>query len=131
LGGRFFKGQKKRINKRKGELVMNQRLICYQLLVDVAKAMPGMIRTIPKGDNYLGLQLKRALSSAILNLAEGNGRYTTKERNRFFDFALGSISEVTGAIEFALAFGYMEPKLSQSILAKLRKSYFMIRKLKK
>ena len=110
---------------------MNQRLNCYNLLVDVAKAMPGVISRMPRGEGYLIDQLKRALVSAILNLAEGNGRYSTKERNRFFDFSLGSISESMGAIETAYAFGYITFEFSQKLLADLRKAYFMIRKLKK
>lgn len=38
-------------------------------------------------------QLLRAASSACLNLAEGNGRRTSKDRARFFQIALGSLRE--------------------------------------
>ena len=35
-------------------------------------------------------QLDRASSSIPLNIAEGNGKYTPKDRCRFFDIARGS-----------------------------------------
>jgi len=110
---------------------MNQRLECYRLLVDVAKAMPDLISRFPRGESYLIDQLKRALLSSILNLAEGNGRYSTKERNRFFDFSLASISEVTGCIEYAQAFRFINADTHVSLIDKLNKAYYMIRKLKK
>jgi len=110
---------------------MNQRLHCYQLLVDVAKAMPGLIAQIPKGENYLIDQLKRALSSAILNLAEGNGRFSQKDRNRFFVYSLGSISEVEGCLKFAQAFSLIDHDSSQCLINDLNKAYNMVRKLKK
>jgi len=110
---------------------MNQRLLCYRLLVDVAKAMPGLIARLPRGEGSLNDQLKRAMQSAILNLAEGNGRSSTKERNRFFDFSLGSISELSGGIDYAEACSLIDSELSHSLLYDLRKAYNMIRKLKK
>ncbi|MBI2091385.1 MAG: four helix bundle protein [Deltaproteobacteria bacterium] len=34
---------------------------------------------------YLSDQFKRATSSVVLNIAEGNGRLSPKERRRFFN----------------------------------------------
>ena len=110
---------------------MYQRLNCYTLLLDVAKAMPGLIAKIPRGDGFLINQLKRALTSAILNLAEGNGRYSIKERNRFFNISLGSIKEVMSAIEISSAYNYINLDYSESLLNNLGHAYNMIRKLKK
>ena len=110
---------------------MNQRLDCYRILVDVAKAMPSLIANLPKGEGYLIVQLKRAIASAILNLAEGNGRYSTNDRNRFFNISMGSISEVEGGVEIASAYGYFDIDISQKLLNDLRKAYNMIRKLKR
>ena len=57
----------------------HHKLKCYVLALDLAKVMPSLLRTWPF---YLSDQLKRALTSVILNIAEGNGRMTTKERKR-------------------------------------------------
>jgi four helix bundle protein len=110
---------------------MNQRLNCYNLLVDVAKAMPDLIHHLPRGESYLVDQLKRALASSILNLAEGNGRYSVKERNRFFDFSLGSIKEVMAVFDIIVSYRYIQYDYINPLLNNLTKSFNMIRKLKK
>lgn len=69
----------------------HERLKSYELMLDFAKKLPDMLKHLPRGNSYLEDQIKRALSSAILNLSEGNGRWGIKERNRFFDI-LGIVS---------------------------------------
>jgi len=93
--------------------------------------MPDLLSLIPRGEGYLVDQLKRALASALLNLAEGNGRSSTKDRNRFFDFSLGSIKESIAAIEYASALNSINLELVQNLIANLEHAYNMIRKLKK
>jgi four helix bundle protein len=44
--------------------------------------------------HFLQDQLLRASSSAALNLAEGYGKKTTKDRAKFFTIAMGSIREI-------------------------------------
>jgi len=85
----------------------HQRLHCYNLCLDVAKRMPQLIATWPTGSGYLVDQLKRALSSSILNIAEGNGRRSIKERRRFFDIAIGSTAESASILDIAMAYGYI------------------------
>ena len=48
---------------------------------------------------HLKDQLVRASSSVALNLHEGWGRRTTKDRTRFFSMALGSLREVQSIIK--------------------------------
>jgi four helix bundle protein len=43
-------------------------------------------------------QLDRASTSIPLNIAEGNGKYTPKDRCRFFDIAHGSALECAGGL---------------------------------
>jgi len=79
---------------------------------------------------YLKDQLERALSSAILNLAEGNGRKSTKERNRFFDISSASIDEITSIMDLFMVFGYISK--TECILSKnlLNRAVWYIKKLK-
>lgn len=44
-------------------------------------------------------QLDRASTSAVLNLAEGNGKRSRAERCRFFDIARGSAVECAGCLD--------------------------------
>ena len=48
-------------------------------------------------------QLDRASSSVPLNIAEGNGKYSTKDRCRFFDTAHGSALECAAALDVLVA----------------------------
>ena len=46
-----------------------------------------------------GSQINRAALSVCLNIAEAAGRYSDIEMCRFFDYSLGSISEVIACID--------------------------------
>jgi four helix bundle protein len=80
---------------------------------------------------YLQDQVCRALSSAILNLSEGNGRYSIKERNRFFDISLASIAEVASVIDIFVVYGFVSKIIGIESKNHLRRIYSLLRKLKK
>jgi four helix bundle protein len=48
-------------------------------------------------------QLDRASTSVSLNIAEGNGKYTPKDRCRFFDIAHGSALECAAGLDILVA----------------------------
>ena len=48
-------------------------------------------------------QLDRASTSVALNIAEGNGKYTLKDRCRFFDIAHGSALECAAGLDILVA----------------------------
>lgn len=108
----------------------HHRLKCYGRLLEVAKKVPSLIDTLPRGEGYIIDQFKRALASAILNLAEGNGRTSPKERNRFFDISLGSISETIACIEILESFNLVSADLVSELCSNLKIAYVMIRNLK-
>ncbi len=85
----------------------HDKLQCYQLAMVLAKEMPRMIENWPAGTSYLQDQLKRALSSIILNIAEGNGRITKPDRKRFFIIARGSTNEVAAILDVAYAYQWV------------------------
>jgi four helix bundle protein len=59
-----------------------------------------IVRRLPADIRYsLGSQLIRSALSIILNIAEGSGRGTDKELNRFFNIAIGSINEIIAALD--------------------------------
>lgn len=49
----------------------------------------------------LGSQLNRSASSIVLNIAEGSGKNSDKELNRFFDIAIGSVYETIAGLDIA------------------------------
>jgi four helix bundle protein len=48
-------------------------------------------------------QLDRASTSIVLNVAEGNGKYSEKDRCRFFDTANGSALECAAGLDILVA----------------------------
>ena len=109
----------------------HERLVCYRLLMEIAKKMPCLTNLLPRGEGYIIDQLKRALASSILNLCEGNGRQSQKERNRFFDISMASMSETSSAIDIISAYGYIPKQMADDIKILLIRAYSMVRKLKK
>ncbi len=51
------------------------------------------------GDRIMRDQFKRASLSIVLNIAEGYGRVTSKDRRRFFTIAFGSLRETQCLLE--------------------------------
>jgi four helix bundle protein len=47
--------------------------------------------------------LDRASTSIVLNIAEGNGKYSLKDRCRFFDIAHGSAVECAAGLDILVA----------------------------
>lgn len=65
----------------------------FSLLLKIVKKLPKEYRF------ELGSQIIRSGLSIILNIAEGSGKPTDKELNRYFDISLGSLYEVLAAID--------------------------------
>jgi four helix bundle protein len=53
-------------------------------------------------------QLDRASTSVPLNIAEGNGKFTSADRCHFFDIARGSALECAACLDVAVAKGFVE-----------------------
>ena len=67
------------------------------------------------------------MSSAALNLAEGNGkRSSPRERRRFFEISMGSISEVGACLDLALVFGLIDRSSQEALKSLLRAAYIKI-----
>lgn len=107
----------------------HHRLKAYCKLLDVAKRVPTLVRELPRGEGYLVDQFKRALSSAILNLSEGNGRIFIKERRRFFNISTASIAECLSCMDIFLSYNCISDSLHSDFCSDLKISYAMIRKL--
>jgi len=65
----------------------------FGLILKIVKKLPREFRF------ELGSQLIRSAFSIILNIAEGSGKTSDKELNRFIDISLGSISELLAAAD--------------------------------
>ena len=67
----------------------HERLHAYQKALAFAQWSEAILEGIPKSAAVFG-QLDRARTSIVLNIPEGNGRFTAPDRCKFFDIARGS-----------------------------------------
>ncbi len=61
-----------------------------------------LIQTFPRGFYFLADQLNRAALSIAANIAEGNGRFTVRDRKNFFGIARGSVQECVPLLELTV-----------------------------
>ena len=67
-----------------------------------------LLKKFPREEQYaLCDQLRRAVISVPSNVAEGLGRYSTKEQIHFFEIAYGSLREVDCQLDIACELGYI------------------------
>lgn len=65
----------------------------FALILKIVKKLPREYRF------ELGSQIIRSALSVILNIAEGSGKGSDKELNRFIDISLGSLNETLAAVD--------------------------------
>ena len=90
------------------ELFYYRRLDVYKDAKQLAINVNEALKSFPKEERYaLTNQLQRASTSVMFNIAEGFGRYSSKEGTHFLDIANGSLMEVSSQIELAEAYHYI------------------------
>jgi hypothetical protein len=61
-----------------------EKLLVYQKAMDFSDSVCAFTKTFPRGFYFLVDQLNRAALSIAANIAEGNGRFTIRDRKNFF-----------------------------------------------
>jgi four helix bundle protein len=82
------------------------RFIALDLAIEAIEILRPVVARIRQNDRDLGEQLRRALSSCALNLAEGN-RSQGGHRLARFSTAAGSNAESRAALRVAVAWDYV------------------------
>ena len=79
-----------------------RKLEVYQRAKALSHAVCKLIKTFPVEEQY-GLcdQLRRAAMSIPINIAEGFGRFSAKEKAHFIQIAFGSLNEVMCELELS------------------------------
>ncbi len=75
-----------------------------------------VVATLPSQYKYsLGDQVTRASLSIVLNVAEGSGKNSIKELNRFLDIAAGSAYETLACADTLLQNKFINQKQQESL----------------
>ena len=93
-------------------------LLVWQKSMLLAKKVYQVQKELPKSELFgLGDQIRRAVVSVPSNIAEGFGRGSDSEFNRFLSIARGSLFEVKTQLQLASELGFLqlEPELMQLI----------------
>ena len=86
-----------------------EKLFVYQKAMDFSDRICQVTETFPRGFYFLIDQLNRAALSIAANIAEGNGRFTIRDRKNFFGIARGSVQECVPLLELARRRGLIQP----------------------
>ena len=84
----------------------------FRLVHDIISKLPRELRY------DLGGQIIRSCFSVILNIAEGSGKKTDKELNRYFDISLGSLNETVAGIDVLLDNGFITKEQFDTVTQK-------------
>jgi len=89
-------------------------LECYQLALQVLREAYRVVKLLPPEERYnLAHQMRKAAVSAVLNIAEGYGRYHYLDSLRFYYIARGSLNETLSGFVICDEVGYTSGELSR------------------
>ena len=77
----------------------HERLDAYKVAIEFVVAGNDVVERLPRGRGYLADQLQRAATSIPLNIAEGAGEFSRKEKARFYRIALRSATESAATLD--------------------------------
>lgn len=85
-----------------------RRLDVYNNSKILSKYIYSLLKKFPIEERFaLCDQLRRAATSIPINIAEGFGRFSSKEKSHFIQISYGSCTEVMCEIELALDLNYI------------------------
>ncbi len=85
-----------------------EKLEIWKLAIEMADEVHILTRTFPKEEMFsLTSQMKRAVDSISLNIAEGSTGQTDPEQKKFLGYSLRSTLEVVNCIYLALRRNYI------------------------
>jgi four helix bundle protein len=76
----------------------HEKIDAYKKALAFAEWAEPVLERLPKSVAVQN-QLDRARTSIVLNIPEGNGRFTAADRCKFFDIARGSALECAGCLD--------------------------------
>ena len=81
--------------------------IAYEVSVELVSSLRELVPLIERSDRDLADQMRRAASSVVLNLAEGQ-RSAKGNKQKHYAIAHGSANEVKAALAVARAWGWID-----------------------
>lgn len=109
-----------------------ENLDAWKRAVDLAVKIYEITRDFPKEEIYgITSQIRRAVISISSNLAEGAGRPSKKEFNRFVDMSMGSLNETESLLIVSCKLGFIEKQPFHEIKSQIEELGRILNGLKK
>jgi len=109
-----------------------EKLEVWKLSLKINDESLKLLKKLPSSEKcVLRDQLRRALLSICLNIAEGSGRGSKKDFGRFVRNSIGSTLEVIACFRMAVRQKYLDENECETINALLKETYFKLIKLSK
>jgi four helix bundle protein len=89
----------------------HEKLDVYQAAIEFVGLADDVIERLPRGRAYLADQLQRAATSIPLNIAEGAGEYSRKDKARFYRMSLRSATECAALLDVCRRLRVLEEQL--------------------
>ena len=89
-----------------------KHFVAYKIALEAARQLVAPLEAIERRDRDLHKQIKRAMQSVVLCLAEGDRR-RGQDRTHLFRIASGSAAEIIAALELSDAWGYVNHETSK------------------
>jgi four helix bundle protein len=77
----------------------HEKLDAYQRAVEFLDLVDRILEATPKGRAHLKDQLDRAATSVVLNIAEGAGEFSPRDKRRFYRMARRSATECAAVLD--------------------------------
>ncbi len=99
-----------------------QKLDVYKAAVEVAVTVDALLQRLPRGRAYLVDQLRRAVSSIGLNIAEGAGEFSAADKAKYYRYARRSAYECIAVLDLIEGLRIGDPtemKASRTLLDRI------------
>ena len=91
----------------------HDRLDVYRAAIEFVALANGVVERLPRGRGYLADQLQRASTSIALNIAEGAGEFSGKDKVRFYRMAKRSATECAAILDVVRGLALTDPNALQ------------------
>ena len=103
----------------------------WQKALDLAELVYRLSARFPPPEQFgLRAQMRRAAVSVSSNIAEGTGRFSTRDYARHVSIARGSVAEIESQLEVAVRLGYVDREAIAPTLALADEISRMLRSLR-
>ena len=113
----------------KEQIFDHERLDVYRLAIEYVTSSFRIAKSLTGVDRHARDQWLRAAQSIPLNIAEGNGKQSLKDKNRFFEIARGSALECAAIHDILESTGAIDSETTRIGKTNLKRNVSMLTKL--